>query len=66
MTWPCKITQVQGNQHIAVCNQEIEGFRALVSDQIHIDELQNLVLISPAVADALHVTDGDCVRFIQF
>ncbi|ATC97101.1 arginine N-succinyltransferase [Pseudoalteromonas tunicata] len=66
LSWPCKITEVQGNQQVAVCNQEIEGFRALVSDQIHIDELQNLLLISPAVADALHVTDGDCVRFIQF
>lgn len=59
-----KITQVQGQQNIMLCNTKIKDFRATISDEADYDSASQTLSISPAVANALMLSEQDQVRFI--
>lgn len=54
-----------GASQLAVCNCETLNFRATFTDDCRFDSERNALLISPAVADALKVADGDFVRYLN-
>jgi arginine N-succinyltransferase len=55
----------KGPNQLAVCNCETDAFRATFSDDCRFDADDNVLLISPAAADALKVTDADFVRYLN-
>ena len=59
-----KITDVQGEQTLAVANTELQGFRASFSKSAKFDADQQLLLLSSEFADTLRLHDGDMARFI--
>jgi arginine N-succinyltransferase len=59
------IETVQSEFSFAVCNQKVANFRATHTNQMGYDSNTNLVTISPEVATALDVNEGEVIRFIQ-
>ena len=59
-----KVTEVQGEQTLAVANTELQQFRASFSKAAKFDADQGLLLLSPEFADTLQLHDGDLARFI--
>ncbi|NMH67052.1 arginine N-succinyltransferase [Shewanella salipaludis] len=55
----------RGQNQLAVCNCESQAFRATVSDDCRFDSESHSLWMSPAMADALNVNDGDAVRYLN-
>jgi len=49
----------------AICNTSISDFRATFTPQVKYIKEQGITVISPAVAKALNVSEGDSIRFIN-
>lgn len=62
---PVKIAAVQGESTMAVANTQLQGFRATYSKAASFCPEQQLLMISPALAEVLHLTDGDFARFLN-
>ncbi len=61
---PIKITPVETQVTLAICNTEIADFRATFTVNASYSKENNELCISPEVAQALKLTDGDNARFI--
>ena len=57
------IGDVNNDENYMICNTKVNGFRATQA-QVALRETANQVVISPATAEALMVTEGDWVRLI--
>jgi arginine N-succinyltransferase len=61
---PIKITEVQGEQTLAVANTQLQQFRASFGKGAKFDAEQGVLLITAEFADTLRLHDGDLARFI--
>lgn len=61
---PVSIEPAQGQHTLAVANCHLQQFRASFSKETRFDEERGVLLISPALADALQLNNGDMARFI--
>ena len=60
-----RISHIQGQQKIMLCNTCIKDFRATITDKVVFEESSQTLIISPEVSAALLLTDQDNVRFIH-
>jgi arginine N-succinyltransferase len=56
---------VSGPNQLAICNCEAEQFRATFSDACIYDSSKRTLTITRAIADALNVSAGDTVRYLN-
>ncbi|MBT1445900.1 arginine N-succinyltransferase [Shewanella sp. JM162201] len=57
--------QCKGTSQLAVSNCDSKEFRATVSDECRLDTETHSLMMSPAMADLLKVTNGDSVRYLN-
>jgi arginine N-succinyltransferase len=58
------IAEVESESIFAVCNQKVADFRATHTNQVAFDERSGTLCVSPDVASALQVVQGETVRFV--
>lgn len=62
-TLPCVIEKITGTDVLAICNEDITGFRSTFTQYAVFDDDNQQLKISPSVANALNVNTGDSIRF---
>ncbi|SFC15652.1 arginine N-succinyltransferase [Pseudoalteromonas denitrificans] len=64
----CQVT-ISDNAHsdavYAICNHSVSNFRATFTSELSYNVAQNLLAITPDVAKALNVLEGESIRFIN-
>ena len=60
-----KVQEVQGESTLAIANTAVRHFRASFGKGAHYCPEQQLLLLSPAMAEVLQLESGDFARFIN-